>query len=320
MDHVGEIAAAREVEQIEQEEEGGVLHRPLREQAVPEPEGERDPLGDQDLEMGELAIAERGERVHPPGQRRRDPRDSAAAEYPADRQGAGHERGEEQEVVAGDGVGDELQEQEQLRRRPQEVIGERQGAPRGVVDVGVPHVRQPEPDLMGPPLEHVEDEQGISEIRPDVVPREARQRPEVDEGAGGVESGKRQPREEAAGGGGRGHGAGLYSAARGSIPGRAYIAAPFPELPFCPPCRLRRSSERRVSALGSIGSVVARAPVMSLSLPERSRASRFSTRLPPPLPSPLVIWIFGTTSAWDFSIASAKRLITCCTSWNCGPP
>ena len=213
MDHVGEIAAAREVEQIEEEEESGVPQRPPREQAVPEPEGEREPLDDQDLDMGELAIAERGERIHPPGQPGREPRDAAPAEHPADRQRARHERREEQEVVAGDGVGDDLQEQEELRRRPQEVIGERQGAPRGVVDVGVPDVRQPEPDLMGSPLEHVESEQRIAEIRPEVVPREARQRPEIDARDGRVEQRQGQPRQQAAGGGFRGlrsHGAGSY--------------------------------------------------------------------------------------------------------------
>ena len=208
--------------------------------------------------MPDVQEPEGGERVHPAGQPGRDPREPAAAEHPADRERARHERGEEQEVVAGDGVGHDLQEQEELRRRPQEMVGVRQRAPRGIVEVGVPDVRKPKPDLMGPPLEHVEVEQGIAEARPDVIPRKARQRPEVDEREGRVESGKGQPRQEAAGGRGRGHeaglyrtphpsltdptdpsdpsdqtdGAGLYSAARGLIPGRAYAAAPFPELPF----------------------------------------------------------------------------------------
>src|SRR5215216_1307449 len=90
-----------------------------------------------------------------------------------------------------------------------------------------------------------------------------------------------------------------------------------PAAPF-PPCRLRLSSERRLSILGS-ASTMGRVPRVSPSLPESSKASRFSIRLPPPLPSEL-IWIFGTTSEPDFSIASAKRPITCWMSWNCGPP
>jgi len=59
-----------------------------------------------------------------------------------------------------------------------------------------------------------------------------------------------------------------------------------------------------------------------------ANAESFSVSIVPSSPSmspdpwePLVpIVIFGTTSTFDCSTASAKRFMTCCTSWNCGPP
>ncbi len=183
MDHVGQVAAAGHVQQIEEQEESRVPGPPFGEQTVPEPERQRDPLGDEDLDVVEVLQPERRKGEHPAGQQGCEPGPAAAlAHHPRGRQGARHERGEEEDVVAGDGVRHDLQESRELEGRPEQVVRESEGAAGGPEDVGVPEVRQAQPYLMDAPFEHPEVEDRVLGHRRDVVPPDPPDGAEVDQG------------------------------------------------------------------------------------------------------------------------------------------
>jgi hypothetical protein len=101
--------------------------------------------------------------------------------------------GQEEEVVAGDRVGNELQEEGELRPRSDQVVGEG-GGPRGrIVEGCVPEVGKAEGDLPGGPLQDIEVEERIVGAGRQVVPAGAPDRTQVEDAQQAVEGQQQEP-------------------------------------------------------------------------------------------------------------------------------
>lgn len=164
MHHVGEIDSASYVKAVADQKTQSPLDVGFLKQPVPEPEGQGDPLGEEHLQVAELAPSIGGEGKHAAPEEARPP----AAAAPAQDIAGGKTREDEgegkPEVVGRRGPREDGLERVDEEGGPQPVIGKGEDPGGGMEEGRIPDVSQPLSDLMADPFEEIEVEEGVSGV------------------------------------------------------------------------------------------------------------------------------------------------------------
>ncbi len=186
VNHVAEVRAARDAQQIEEQEQRRPPPGDGGQKAVEAPQRQRYPLHEQHRQMAHLVPAERREGEHAAAEERRRPGEAASPQHVAAAPPAQHERREQQQVVGEDRVRRQRHGRRGSNAGAQQVVRERQGVPLRVEERRIPQAGEAAVDLVRHPLQEIEVEDRIVRIGRDVGAEAAPDRAQVEQGEAAV--------------------------------------------------------------------------------------------------------------------------------------
>ena len=187
MNQVREIAPAADMQRVEGEEDESFPPTPGLQEAVPEPQHEREPGHPEDLEMGQLIPSIRREGEEPARDQRRGGRASGAPVDPR-RRPTTEDEGSEKERIERRGLARQRSfEAAEEEAGADHMVGEREHVLRGVKEGRVPEILEAVRGPVAHPTHQVQVEERVARVGRDMGGETAREGCQIEEGDRGVE-------------------------------------------------------------------------------------------------------------------------------------